>query len=147
MISVKDIMNSPKITIDKPKPNVSDQFQNLDYLKNVPKRIDCWLSKDRKMSTGTLNIPKKAAKGRNSQSQNLKHPQTTKAISNSMNNIEDFSQFSKAVGLDKRMKIEKPSQFVKEVAASRDYNALGRLNDSEISGESFNILNTNKSQL
>jgi hypothetical protein len=146
-ISVKDIMNSPKITIDKPKTNVSEQFQNLDYLKKVPKRIDCWLSKDRKMSSGSSNVSKNETKGRNSQSQNLKHPQTTKAVSSSMNNIEDFSQFSKAVGLDKRVRVEKPSQFQKETAASRDYNVLGRLNDSEISGESFNILNTNKSQL
>lgn len=38
--SVKEIMNSSKGSITRSKPIVSENFQNLDYLKNVPRRID-----------------------------------------------------------------------------------------------------------
>ena len=56
-MSVKEIMNSSKHSINRSKLNVSETFQNLDYLKQVPKKIDCWLSNN-KQGSEQLSTPK-----------------------------------------------------------------------------------------
>ena len=57
-ISVKEIMNSSKQSINKSKLNVSETFQNLDYLKQVPKKIDCWLSNSNQGGIKQLSTPR-----------------------------------------------------------------------------------------
>jgi hypothetical protein len=52
-MSVKEMMNSSKGSIRRSKPNVSESFQNLDYLSKVPKRVDCWLSRTDRISKNT----------------------------------------------------------------------------------------------
>ena len=39
-LSVKEIMNTPAPVLQKSQTNVSENFQKLDYLKKIPKRID-----------------------------------------------------------------------------------------------------------
>lgn len=145
--SVKDIMNSAKaLQPNRPKPKISESFQKLDYLKKVPKRIDCWLDTDRKQSSmihqsnpnlgGTMQLRK------SSQNHTLGSPKGADSV---QSNIEDFEEFSKAVGLKKKPK--KHTVSTSNVNAGVE-NTLGvRLNDSGVSGESFNVLSINKSQV
>ena len=40
--TVRDIVNRPMPKIEKKKVNIKDQFQDVRYLKSIPKKIDCW---------------------------------------------------------------------------------------------------------
>lgn len=149
--TVKEILASPKPQIQKTKSNVSDNFQKLDYLKKIPKRVDCWLSNERKQSTiilptsGNEQELSRTMKKRNS-TQSLLEKSPSSNIGNPRQ-IEDFEDFSKTVGLKKKLKKEPLETQKSMVNLSRDYNQMNRLNDSGISAESFNLLSMNKSQL
>lgn len=147
-ISVKGIIGSTKTVIDKEKVSVSESFQKLDYLKNVPKKIDCWLSKEKNTSTEIKHKGYTDSKHSNSMhkfrrcSQDLdKHS----AINHSMNNLDDFATFTMHSGLVKRKVFNMPTSTKNVPKITRDFNHVSRLNDSDISAESFG-LNTKKLQ-
>mmetsp|Transcript_40354 Transcript_40354/g.46309 ORF Transcript_40354/g.46309 Transcript_40354/m.46309 type:complete len:504 (+) Transcript_40354:241-1752(+) len=146
--SVKEIMQSPAPSINKSKTSIKDNFQKLDYLKKIPKRIDCWLSKD-KQSNHAVNLhnhEKSMAKDSNDSklidiSPKAFGGQTTRVI-------ESFSDFSKAVGLNKNKFQSKGADTSQNiVSASRDFNYCSRLNESNASYDSFQILHTNRSHM
>jgi hypothetical protein len=141
-ISVKGIMGSPKASIDKAKVNISESFQKLDYLKKVPKKIDCWLSKENKSISSDIKH-KGYPKIRNS-TQDI---QKDLGVQNSMNNYEDFSEFSKNAGLVKAKPRNVPMTTKNGYNMSRDFNHLSRLNESGISIESSGMASDNKSNV
>jgi hypothetical protein len=95
-LNVKEIMNSPVCKIDKPKVNVSANFQKLDYLKHVPKRIDCWLSKDQtRPNSGSRTSNNKSAlkrKNKKSLKTSRKESPTAEFMSKKFDNFSDFNQ-------------------------------------------------------
>ena len=136
-LSVKEIMNSSVPQIKKTNSKVSESFQKLDYLKKVPKRIDCWLSKNVANKTNDLSdTSMEKSKGYN----------TNRVLSNSSNIIEDFSQFSKSVGLEKKMSKIRSSKLEEANQENRNNLTTRKMSDSVMSGDSFNLLNTNRSQ-
>lgn len=141
-LSVKGIMGSPKAVIDKAKVNISESFQKLDYLKKVPKKIDCWLSKENKSISSDIKH-RGYPKMRNS-TQDL---QKDLVVQNSMNNFEDFSEFSKNAGLVKAKPRNVPTTTKNGYSISRDFNHLSRLNESGISIESAGMTSDNKSNV
>jgi hypothetical protein len=52
-LSVKSIVNRRSIDKTPAAPAVTGQFQNLNYLKKVPKRVDCWLASGTKKNSAT----------------------------------------------------------------------------------------------
>jgi hypothetical protein len=52
-LSVKSIVNRRSVDKTPAAPAVTGQFQNLKYLKKVPKRVDCWLASSTKKTSAT----------------------------------------------------------------------------------------------
>lgn len=145
-------MSSSQTVIPKNKKDVKESFQKLDYLKNVPKRIDCWLTKDNDKS-----MSKDPQSCKNKKNQNQKFLNQTyetgsllekspKIMGKNMKLIEDFTDFTNSV----KNKIPKSGRQLNGksniIDMSREFNNLARLNDSEISYDSANLISVNKSQ-
>lgn len=151
-LSVKEIMNSSKPSIDKQTPDVTCNFQKLGYLKNVPKRIDCWLSKDKsKISSdepqttkNQVSINKKLLE-RNSSSGSLIE-KSPKIVGSKQKYIEDFSEFSKSINMNKQKQEENSIVKTKNVNLSRDYQYASRINDLGSSYDSLGISGLGKLQ-
>lgn len=102
-LSVKNIVGR-KIPADKTSaaPAVTGQFQDLKYLKKVPKRVDCWLANNPKKSSSTPRNNSMARSLNNSSSDQADFSKSTKIFhklpSNRYldeNNIKNFEDAKK----------------------------------------------------
>jgi hypothetical protein len=77
-LSVKNIVSRRAPDKTSAAPAVTGQFQDLKYLKKVPKRVDCWLANNPKKSS---SIPRNNS--------------MTKSLNNSSSDQADFSRSTK----------------------------------------------------
>lgn len=143
-------MDSPKPKLDKKSVDVSQNFQNLDYFKKVPKRIDCWLTRDTaEVSSSQVQTARSKAKikkkilAKNNSSGNLveKSPE----IIYPDNKIKNFGEFSKTVLLGKQKLGDDSLIKTQSINISRDLNNGNKLNESGASYESVKTIGLKRS--
>ena len=153
-INGKELINSLRSPLSKSRPVVHESFKSLEYLKQVPKKIDCWLTKQSKNLSTPRNVKKELSTSRdkveklgdilkNSAKGSVKEESK---INQSMNDIENFAEFSKNKEIRTKLR-NSPEKSIKLHNLSKDFNYKSKMNESQLSGESFGAMNSNKSVL